>query len=217
MSVSTCTSSLSPIMLWSNPKETAAIFTPTLVLLLAVSCYSIISVVSISSLLVLLSVVLCKLYTHVMVKLLAKLPAEPSSDPLHKVYSMDLTISTDCVESITGKLIDCINTSIGQLRSLFLFDNYVESLKFGVALYCITYIGSLCNLLTIITLAWTALFTLPRLYIDNQVAMDSLMEKMMVQVEQLKSKMTSMVTRGGATASATPAKDVEKKSPQKEE
>merc|ERR1719186_1503693 len=124
-----------------------------------------------------------------MVKLLAKLPAEPSSDPLHKVYSMDLTISTDCV----------------------------ESLKFGVALYCITYIGSLCNLLTIITLVWTALFTLPRLYIDNQVAMDSLMEKIMVQVEQLKSKMTSMVTRGGATASATPAKDVEKKSPQKEE
>merc|ERR1712096_322112 len=209
MSVSTCTSSLSPIMLWSNPKETAAIFAPTLALLLAVSCYSIISVVSTSSLLVLLSVVLCKLYTHVMVKLLAKLPAEPSSDPLHKVYSMDLTISTDCVESITGKIIDCINTSLGQLRSLFLFDNYVESLKFGVALYCITYIGSLCNLLT--------LFTLPRLYIDNQVAMDSLMEKMMVQVEQLKSNMTSMATRGGATASATPAKDVEKKTPQKEE
>ena len=74
----------------------------------------------------------------------------------------------------------------------------------------------MCNLLTIITLAWVTLFTFPRLYSDNQVAIDSLMEKMMVQVEQFKSNVMSLVTRKGVVVVTPPAKTADK-TPEKEE
>ena len=92
-----------------------------------------------------LAVSLSKAYTHVMVNLLAKKPAEPSSDPLHKLYALDLTVKAECVENIIGTVVGKVNTGLSQLRSLFLFDNLVDSLKFGVAMYCITYIGKNWN------------------------------------------------------------------------
>jgi len=206
---------LPSITSWTSPLETATVFLLTLAVLVAIGCYSIISVISTSCLLMLLAVSLSKVYTHVMVNLLAKKPAEPSSDPLHKLYALDLTVKAECVENIIGIVVSNVNDGFGQLRSLFLFDNLADSLKFGVAMYCITYIGSLCNLLTIITFAWITLFTFPRLYTDNKEAIDSLVEKMFEQVEQVKSKTMSLVSRKGGAA-PTPAKSAEK-TPEKEE
>merc|ERR1719339_99165 len=166
---------------------------------------------------VLLTVSLSKVYTHVMVNLLAKKPAEPSSDPLHKLYALDLTVKAECVENIIGTVVSSVNTGLSQLRSLFLFENLIDSLKFGVAMYCITYIGSMCNLLTIFTFAWITLFTFPRLYTDNKEAIDSLVEKMFDQVEQVKSKAPSPVSKkGGVVVPPTTAKSAEK-TPEKEE
>eukprot|EP00091_Calanus_sinicus_P004526 TRINITY_DN14864_c0_g1_i1.p1 TRINITY_DN14864_c0_g1~~TRINITY_DN14864_c0_g1_i1.p1 ORF type:complete len:152 (-),score=43.39 TRINITY_DN14864_c0_g1_i1:95-550(-) len=151
-----------------------------------------------------------------MVNLLSKKPAEPSSDPLHKLYALDLTVKAECVENIIGTVVSSVNNGLSQLRSLFLFENLVESLKFGVAMYCITYIGSICNLLTIITFAWITLFTFPRLYTDNKEAIDSLVEKMFMQVEQLKSKVMSMVSKKGVVI-APPTVKAAEKTPEKEE
>eukprot|EP00092_Neocalanus_flemingeri_P039143 GFUD01042605.1.p1 GENE.GFUD01042605.1~~GFUD01042605.1.p1 ORF type:complete len:211 (+),score=48.05 GFUD01042605.1:47-679(+) len=210
--MSLTTSSLPSVMFWTNPLETATIFLPTLAALVALVSYSIISVVSTSCLVILLAVSLCKLYTHVMVNLLAKLPADPSSDPLHKVYSFDLTISAESVETIISNSISNVNEILNLLRSLFLLDSLVDSIKFGVLLYFVTYIGLMCNLLTVITMAWITLFTFPRLYRDNEMAIDNLVEKMIGKVEEMKSKMTRLVTR----SKATPMKNVEK-TPEKEE
>jgi len=206
---------LPSITTWTSPLETATVFLPTLAVLVAIGCYSIISVISTSCLLMLLAVSLSKLYTHVMVNILAKKPAELRSDPLHKLYALDLTVEAECVENIIGTAVSSVNGGLSQLRSLFLFHNLVDSLKFGVAMYCITYIGSMCNLLTIITFAWITLFTFPRLYTDNQEAIDSLVERMFEQVEQVKSKTMSLVSRKGGAA-PTPAKSAEK-TPEKEE
>merc|ERR1719341_2125203 len=164
----------------------------------------------------LLAVSLSKVYTHVMVNLLAKKPAELSSDPLHKLYALDLTVKDECVENIIGTVVSSVNTGLSQLRSLFLFENLVDSLKFGVAMYCITYIGSMCNLLTIFTFAWITLFPFPRLYTDNKEAIDSLAEKMFYQVEQVKSKALSLVSKKGGVVVPTTAKSAEK-TPEKEE
>ena len=47
---------------------------------------------------------------------------------------------------------------------------FPDSGKFCISVYCLTYIGSWFNLLTLLILAWVAVFTLPKLYINNQVA-----------------------------------------------
>ena len=88
------------ICYWTSPVDTAAVFLPILATMVAISCYSLITgniitpgwccnastlVISTSCLALLTMVVVSKMYTHVMVKILSKLPDDLSSDPLHNV------------------------------------------------------------------------------------------------------------------------------------
>merc|ERR1719228_1070617 len=160
---------------------------------------------------VLLLVATCKLYTHLMVNILHKLPADPGSDPLFKVYSFDPTISQETVSYFTDWFVSILNSVVSKMRSLFLFENVFDSIKFAIGLYFGTCIGSISNLLTIITLAWILLFTFPKLYQNNKVVVDNTFEKVKVRVEELKNKIPSpMKTYRGVVSPKA-------KSPDKEE
>jgi len=115
----------------------------------------------------------CKLYVYLMVSLLKKLPDEPSSDPLNLVYTLDLTIPAENVVKISNYATDIVNSGLSELKKLFFCENMIDTVKFGTSLYCLTYIGSWFHFLTIIILTWTALFTLPRVYLNNQVILVS--------------------------------------------
>lgn len=42
------------------------------------------------------------------------------------------------------------NAAVSELRRLFLVEDFVDSLKFGVLLWCLTYVGSWFNGMTLI-------------------------------------------------------------------
>merc|ERR1712013_441 len=151
-----------------------------------------------------------KAYTHLMIKL-SKLPNESSSDPLHKLYSLDLKISDENVEKIVGSSIDGINCVLENLRSLFLFENVVDSIKFAGILYAVSFIGCVCNLLTCLILSWICVFTLPRLYIEKKDVVDGLVVKLQVQMDLLKNKVANMSKKEIVVPAA------EKNTPEKEE
>merc|ERR1719233_2550943 len=177
--------------------------------MLAISVYSLITVISSTCLLVLLAVSASKTYTHVMIRL-SKLPDSSSSDPLHKLYSLDMKISAEHVESIIGSSIDGINSVLENLRSLFLFKNVLDSIKFGVILYAVTFIGCLCNLLTCLIISWISIFTFPRLHVEKKDAVDGLFVKLQVQMDLLKNKMMNMTKKEEivpATECKTPEKE----------
>lgn len=50
----------------------------------------------------------------------------------------------------------------------------VDTIKFGLSLWLLTYIGAWFNALTLVILAWVGLFTLPKVYVNNQAQVDSL-------------------------------------------
>ena len=52
-----------------------------------------------------------------------------------------MKISAENVEKIVGLSIDGINSVLENLRSLFLFENVMDSIKFAVGLYAVTFIG----------------------------------------------------------------------------
>merc|ERR1712098_663690 len=52
----------------------------------------------------------------------------------------------------------------------------------------ISYIGSICNLLTIVILGWISVFSIPRLYMDNRSLIDCMWEKLQCQMVDLKNK-----------------------------
>ena len=50
----------------------------------------------------------------------------------------------------------------------------VDTLKFGLCLYLLTFLGAWFNALTLVTLVWVAAFTLPKLYLKSLAAVAEL-------------------------------------------
>jgi len=86
-----------------------------------------------------------------------------------------------------------VNSAIGELRRLFLAESILDTAKFGASLYCLTYIGCWFNLLTLVIVAWCALFSLPRLYLNNQETVDDLVGSVMGKMDELKGKVNAVV------------------------
>ena len=61
---------------------------------------------------------------------------------------MDLTLSQDRVQQIGNVFVTHLNALGTELRRLFLVEDLVDSIKFGVLLYCLTYVGALFNGMT---------------------------------------------------------------------
>ena len=64
----------------------------------------------------------------------------------------------------------------------------METLKFGLSLYVLTYVGAWFNALSLVILAWIGVFTLPKLYLNNQAAVDEVVGKVAGQVNEVKAK-----------------------------
>lgn len=187
------TTSIPSLLLWTDVSMSAAAFTPPLLALVALTTTSFIAILAWVALLLLTLILGGKVYVYVMVNLLGKLPAENSSDPLAMLYTIDLTIPADRVAGISHTATDVVNSAIGEVRRLFLAESLLDTAKFGASLYCLTYIGSWFNLVTLVIVAWCALFSLPRLYLNNQESVDDLVSSVMGKVDELKGKVNAVV------------------------
>ena len=88
---------------------------------------------------------------------------------LPKVSNLPVTIPTENLEAVSADLAAKLNVGVSELRRLFLVDNMLDTLKFGLSLWCLTYIGSWFNAITLIILAWIGAFSIPKAYLMNQV------------------------------------------------
>merc|ERR1712126_419382 len=153
--------------------------------LLFLSTSSLLSVVSHSALILLTVVAAAKIYAFVMVKM-GKV--EPGFDPLAAVSNVTLTLPESAVQEHAPCVTSGINQVLAKAKSLFLLENPVDTLKFGLCLYVLTYVGAWFNALTLVILAWIGVFTLPKLYLNNQAAVDEVMVKVVGQVNEVKAK-----------------------------
>ena len=61
--------------------------------------------------------------------------------------------------------------------------------QFAVAMYLLTYVGAILNGLTLITLAWVAAFSAPRVYRDNQKQIDEALLPLKAKLDDLQGKL----------------------------
>ncbi len=61
---------------------------------------------------------------------------------------------------------DKLNCTLLELRRLFLVENMLDSVKFGLSLWVLTYIGSWFNAMTLLILSWVGLFTVPKVILN---------------------------------------------------
>jgi len=182
--------SLTSLVHWENPILSGGLFGSVLVTLVSLCYYSLLYVVSNLALLLLVGVGAVKIYTKVMV-MLGK--ATAGSDPLEQVANMSVLIPTENIEQISACVAEKLNAAVAELRRLFLVENMIDTIKFGLSLWCLTYIGSWFNAMTLVILAWIAAFSLPKVYIMNQDKVDEVIGKVKVQVDEVKGKVMAMI------------------------
>jgi len=186
---------LPSILYWEDPVQSGAVFGTVFVTLVSLCYYSLITVVSYTCLTLLMLVLAVKLYSYGMVMLKK---AEPGSDPLAKVAAMPVTVPAETITNMSPCVAKTLNNLTTELRRLFLVENMVDTIKFGLSLWLLTYLGSWFNFLTLIILTWLGLFTLPKLYINNQTQVDEVLEKVMAQVEEVKGKVVALIPNKAA-------------------
>jgi len=178
------------IVYWEDPIMSGTVFGSVLVVLLSLASYSLITVASYTCLALLLGVLGVKLYSYAMVMMKK---AEPGSDPLAKVSAMQVTIPAETISNMSPCIASVVNKTTTELRRLFLVEDMVDTIKFGLSLWLLTYIGSWFNMLTLLILAWVVFFSAPKLYANNQAQVDEVMGQVMSQVEELKGKVLALI------------------------
>jgi len=187
--------SLPTLVYWEDPVQTGAIFGSVLIALVSLTSCSLITVLSYSCICLLSLVILVKIYSFVMVK---AGKAESGSDPLAKVSAIPLAVPADTISSVAPALAGSLNCCIGELRRLFLVESMIDTIKFGLSLWLLTYVGAWFNALTLLILVWIGLFSLPKVYINNQAKVDEVLELVMKQVADVKEKVVALIPiKGG--------------------
>jgi len=187
--------SLPSLVYWEDPVQSGAVFGSILIGLISLASCSLITVLSYSCLCLLALVVLVKFYSFIMVK---AGKAEAGSDPLAMVSAVPVAVPADTISSVAPCLAGTINSVIAELRRLFLVESMVDTIKFGLSLWLLTYIGAWFNALTLVIVTWIALFTLPKVYIQNQTQVDEVLGKVIAQVQEVKGKVVALIpVKGG--------------------
>merc|ERR1712121_432319 len=131
---------------WEDPIYSGVVFGSVFTTLVAICYYSLISVFAYASLTLLMAVIGVKIYTYVMVTFLKK----ETTNPIAKIAGCELTIPADRVNDYASRGTDKVNCAIKELRRLFMVENMLDSIKFGLSLWVLTYIGSWFNAMTLL-------------------------------------------------------------------
>merc|ERR1712215_131595 len=179
---------LKSILNWSEPALSGLGVGSGFVFVFSLSHFSLLLVLAYFALTFLLFGVGCKVYVHLMGTL-----KKPCKDPLAKIEVIDMTLDSEKLEATLSKVVESLNEVIIKVRGLCLLQNYVESAKFASLLYVASYIGAVFNTLTLLTIAWVAVFVVPTVYQQNQAKVDDVLAQVKTQYETINQKVAAML------------------------
>merc|ERR1712088_87296 len=159
------------LVYWDNPRDSGIVCGALLVCLLAVRYISLISVIGNLSLALVTATMSFRIYKAVL-------------DVDIRIPEAQLTAA---VENAGAR----INGLLAALKAAILVENLVESAKFAVGMYLVNYLGKLMTGLTLVTLVWAGIFSLPRIYKDNQAKIDEALMPLLTKYEELAGKVSA--------------------------
>ncbi|XP_053335636.1 reticulon-4b isoform X4 [Clarias gariepinus] len=177
------------LLYWRDLKNSGIVFGASLLLLLSLSACSIISVLSYVALALLSVTISFRIYKGV-------LQAIQKSDEGHpfKLYlEQDVCLPEEVVRKYSDIALGRINTAIKELRRLFLVEDLVDSLKFAVLMWILTYVGALFNGLTLLIMGLVAMFTCPVVYEKHQEQIDHYISLVRNQVKDVVEKVQAKI------------------------
>ncbi|XP_028037126.1 reticulon-1 isoform X2 [Bombyx mandarina] len=180
------------LIYWRNAARSGAALGAGLALLVALACCSVVSVLAYVSLLALSAAVAFRLYKNV----LQAVQKTNDGHPFKWLLEAEVSVSAERAQALAAAATAHLNAALYELRRLFLVEDLVDSLKFGVLLWCLTYVGACFNGITLIILGWIALFTLPKAYEMNKAQVDANLELARAKINEITAKVRAAVPLG---------------------
>lgn len=180
------------LIYWRDPKKSGPVFGGVLVILLALTYFSLISVVAYLSLLGLTGTISFRIYKNVV----QAVQKTGNGHPFKEFLEFDLTLPPEKVKELSEVGVAHVNAGLAELRRLFLVEDLIDSIKFGVFMWTLTYLGAWFNGMTLVILAWVALFTLPKVYETNKTQIDANLEIVKAKLADLTAKVKAAVPIG---------------------
>ncbi|XP_024153767.1 reticulon-4a isoform X7 [Oryzias melastigma] len=177
------------LLYWRDVKTTGVVFGAALLLLLSLTMCSIVSVCSYIGL-ALLSVTICfRIYKGI----LQAIQKSDEGHPFKQYLDQEVALSEDVVHKYSDAILSKLNKTIGELRRVFLVEDLVDSIKFAVLMWILTYVGALFNGLTLIILGLVGVFTCPIVYEKHQAQIDHYVGLVNNQIKDVVGKIQAKV------------------------
>lgn len=160
------------LLLWKCPKYSGAVFGSTLVVLLSLATFTLLSVVSTLLLLALTGVGAYRFYLSVLFRIKGTY-----DDIFDKISSTDFSLPKDKIQELARLLDTDINRVINQLKSIILWDNLATSAVAYFVVYLVYCVASVFNTITLLILVHLAAFSLPKVYQVYKVQIDQTIQQ----------------------------------------
>jgi len=180
------------LIYWRDVKKSGIVFGSMLVLLLSLALFSVLSVVAYLSLAGLTVTITFVVYK----KVLGAVQKTSDGHPFKAYLEFDVSLPEERLHQVADAIMKNSTSSIKELRRLFLVEDLVDSLKFGLLLWVLTYIGAWFNGMTIIILGVIGLFTLPKVYETYQVQIDQYIDLARTQINNVVTQVRAKIPIG---------------------
>uniref|UniRef100_A0A7N4NKS7 Reticulon n=1 Tax=Sarcophilus harrisii TaxID=9305 RepID=A0A7N4NKS7_SARHA len=162
-------SKVAELLYWRDTRTSGVVFTGIMVSLLCLLHFSIVSVASHIALAVLAVTISLRVY-H---KALQAVHRGDGANPFQAYLDVDLSLSREQIAHYTEQITANVFSGVTLMRHLFLVEDLVDSLKFALLFYILTFVGAVFNGMTLLILGVISAFTFPLLYRQHQVRRDS--------------------------------------------
>ncbi|VDK72202.1 unnamed protein product [Litomosoides sigmodontis] len=157
------------IVYWRDPRKSGAVLGVTLFTLLVFAKFPLIAVLSYVGLSILGGTLGFRIYKLVEAQIKKTDGANPYQGYLE---GRELHLPREKVHQQVDALIEHVQFIGDKMRRLFLVESIVESVKFGLLLWALTYVSCWFSGLSLLILALLALFTIPKVYEVYQEPID---------------------------------------------
>ncbi|TRZ00336.1 hypothetical protein DNTS_015845 [Danionella cerebrum] len=174
---------------WRDLKQSGLVFGSVLLLLFSLTQFSVVSVIAYLALAVLSATISFRIYKSV----LQAVQKTDEGHPFKAYLEVEVALSTDQISKYVEKTQLYINSTVKELRRLFLVQDLVDSIKFAVLMWLLTYVGALFNGLTLMILAVISMFSMPVVYEKYQTQIDQYLGLVRTQVNSIMGKIREKV------------------------
>ncbi|KAF6334193.1 reticulon 3 [Rhinolophus ferrumequinum] len=160
--------SVHDLIFWRDVRKTGFVFGTTLIVLLSLAAFSVISVVSYLILALLSVTISFRVYKSV----IQAVQKSEEGHPFKAYLDVDITLSSEAFHNYVNAAMVYVNRALKLLIRLFLVEDLVDSLKLAVFMWLMTYVGAVFNGITLLILAELLIFSVPIVYEKYKTQID---------------------------------------------